>query len=391
MSKPRVLFVDDEPNILNAFRRQLHKHYAIHIAQGGPQALEIISQNKPFAVIITDMRMPEMDGVEFLKHVNEVSPDSTRLMLTGNADQQTAIDAVNEGHVFRFLNKPCSVSSLTQAVDAAIEQHNLITAEKELLEGTVNGSITLLTEILSLVAPIVFGRVSSLRDTAIEVARALRQMDTWNMEMATMLSQISYVTIPEKTLVKIYKNEKLKPMEKKIRQTLPEISCRVLEKIPRLDKIANIVKYQQKNYNGTGFPDDNIAGEDIPLESRILKVLHDLHDLIDCGINKSIAIQTLKKQMEKYDPKVLDTISWFYTENEMDANELEKKKVKVLDLKPGHVLIQPIENMNDLTLLTAGLKLSPTIIESLKHFLLLGEIREPISILEKKTLDTENE
>lgn len=102
----RILFVDDDPNILKGFQRNLRKDFTVSVAEGGQQALELIQSSEPFAVIVSDMQMPGMNGAEFLYAAKKISPDSVRMMLTGNADQQTAINAINKGDIFRFINKP---------------------------------------------------------------------------------------------------------------------------------------------------------------------------------------------------------------------------------------------------------------------------------------------
>ena len=143
----KILFVDDDPNILSAYTRTLHKRYRMATASGGEEALQIIQTDGPFAVVVSDMRMPGMDGVALLTHVRNFNPDTVRIMLTGNADMGTAIEAVNQGNIFRFLTKPCEPDDLALALDGAIKQYRLVTSERELLELTLKGSIDLLVEL----------------------------------------------------------------------------------------------------------------------------------------------------------------------------------------------------------------------------------------------------
>jgi len=137
----KILCVDDESNVLEAYQRNLRKRFTIDTALGGEPALALIASQGPYAVIVTDMQMPGMDGVEFLTRAQQKAPDTVRLMLTGNADQKTAVEAVNKGHVFQFLNKPCPPEMLAVALENGIKQYRLITAEREVLEYTLNGSI----------------------------------------------------------------------------------------------------------------------------------------------------------------------------------------------------------------------------------------------------------
>lgn len=132
--KERILFVDDDLNLLNAFKRTLHNQYDIRVADNGMKGLKIIRSESPFALVISDFRMPGMDGIKFLAKVRELEPDTVRVMLTGYADLDSAIEVVNKGRIFRFLTKPCPIEQLSGTIEDAIKQYRLIHAEKELLE-----------------------------------------------------------------------------------------------------------------------------------------------------------------------------------------------------------------------------------------------------------------
>lgn len=198
----RILCVDDEPNILQAMERQFRKQFEIHTALGGELGLQAIAAKGPFAVVVSDLRMPVMDGVEFLTRVRALSPDTVRVMLTGQADMDAAIAAVNQGNIFQFLTKPCASDTLTRALNAALEQHRLITAERELLEQTLRGSIGVLSEILSFVNPLAFGRAQRVRRYVVHMAAKLDLVNRWQFELAAMLSQIGSVTVPPEVMDK---------------------------------------------------------------------------------------------------------------------------------------------------------------------------------------------
>ncbi|MGA7591963.1 MAG: response regulator, partial [Candidatus Sulfotelmatobacter sp.] len=159
----KILLVDDDSNILDGFRRTLSREFLLETALGGEQALKLVADKGPYAVVVSDMRMPGMDGIQLLIRIKSISPDTIRVMLTGNADMETAINAINEGSIFRFLNKPCSKEIMAKTLTAALVQYRLITAEKQLLEQTLSSSIQVLTEVLSLVNPAAFSRAERAR------------------------------------------------------------------------------------------------------------------------------------------------------------------------------------------------------------------------------------
>src|ERR1700691_3098843 len=133
----QILCVDDDANILAGFQRSLRKEHALDVALGGAAGLAMMREKGPYSVVVADMQMPGMSGIQFLQEAERLSPDSVRLMLTGNADQKTAMDAVNQGHVFRFLTKPRPAAELAGALKAGLKQYRLVTAERELLENTL--------------------------------------------------------------------------------------------------------------------------------------------------------------------------------------------------------------------------------------------------------------
>jgi DNA-binding NtrC family response regulator len=197
MMTDRILFVDDEPNVLSSIRRSLRNKFSVETAGGGDEALRKLRTDEEYAVIVSDMRMPGMSGVEFLAEAKKLAPNSVRLMLTGNADQQTAVDAVNVGDVFRFLNKPCQGDELSKSLTVAVRQYQLITAEKELLESTLRGSIKALSDVLALSSPEIFGRATRLRNHVRRFAMQLKLDDVWQHESIALLSQIGCAAISE--------------------------------------------------------------------------------------------------------------------------------------------------------------------------------------------------
>jgi len=381
MNPPRVLFVDDESNVLSALQRQFRKQFEVHTALGGAKALQLIASAGPFAVIVSDMRMPAMSGLEFLKEARKSTPDSVRLMLTGNADQKTAMDAVNEGKVFSFLTKPCPPEVMFNAINRAVAQHHLITAERDLLENTLNGSIRLLTDMLSMVAPDCFGRAVAVREMARSLADVIQPENAWNLELAAMLGSLAAVTLPPQTLAGMLSGEELQQEEQQMAARLPEIGRNLLNHIPRLERVADIVYYQQKHFDGSGFPADDLAGEDIPLESRILKILGDLQVLKARGVTQADAMQQMAGLGGVYDQVILELVAVALSTADTASAESVLVEVTLAGLQPGHVLVTDIETIDGKLLFAAGHKITLPIKERLINYQQIARIKEPIRVL----------
>ncbi|RMH17180.1 MAG: hybrid sensor histidine kinase/response regulator [Gemmatimonadetes bacterium] len=137
-AKPRVLCVDDEPEVLRGLRTVLRRRFDVHTAESGREGLALLSEQGPFAVVVSDMKMPEMDGAAFLAAVKDRAPDTTRVLLTGEASLSAAVAAVNSGQIFRFLLKPCPADTLVQALEDAVAQHRMVTRDRELLRHEVD-------------------------------------------------------------------------------------------------------------------------------------------------------------------------------------------------------------------------------------------------------------
>ncbi|HKX30787.1 MAG TPA: HD domain-containing phosphohydrolase [Blastocatellia bacterium] len=374
----KILCVDDERNVLEAYQRSLRKEFEIEIATGAAEGLEAVANRGPFAVIVSDMRMPHMDGIRFLARVKEVSPDSVRIMLTGNADQQTAIQAVNEGSIFRFLNKPCSPQNLAVALNAAIHQYRLTVAEKELLEKTLIGCVQVLTEILSMVNPTAFGRASRVRRMVSQLAEVLKIRDTWQVEVAAMLSQVGCISIPEEILNRLYYGHVLDNDELKMIQAHPQIGYDLLKHIPRLEGVAEIVAYQEKLFNGQGLPNDHRRGAELPIGARILKVALDFDKMLQGRRNASEVLETIQKRSGLYDPAVVDALrSILSTEN-----LYEMKYVRINDLSPNMLLAEDIFSVKGVLLIPNGQPINPSLCLRLKNFRDSGAINEPIKVLQ---------
>src|SRR5262245_22883041 len=209
----KILFVDDEPAVLQGYQRLFRNDFHIDTAIGGRNGLNAIANTGPYAAVVSDMRMPEMDGVAFLSEVKKISPDSIRIILTGHADLSAAVGAVNEGSIFRFLTKPCDKETLGKTITSALVQFRLVNAERQLLEKTLTGTIQVLSEVLSLVNPAAFGRVMRLLRYIRLISSSLGPHRLWRFQIAALMSQLGCVALAPETIGAVHADKELRPDE----------------------------------------------------------------------------------------------------------------------------------------------------------------------------------
>lgn len=375
----RVLFVDDEPNILQAIKRSLRKDFEVVIAVGPEAGLKELTDSEPFAMIVSDMRMPGMSGVDFLQASKQLSPNSVRVMLTGNHDQKTAMDAVNDGEVFRFLTKPCDVTTLRQVIQQGLRQYQLLTVEEELLENTLKGSLAVVSEMLSLVKPQAFGRTERLKRKVLELLDRGSEIDArqhWEIETGTMLSQLGSVSISDDLIGKIAAGDELSFDERASYEKATSGGARLLASIPRMENIAAIIRYQHKRYDGGGIPADDVKAEKIPLGSRALRIVLAYDELKMRGLEGAELYDELKTRRGEFDPRLLELLA----EEPAEAKGRKRLRVPANKLVLGMVIEQDVESDWGSLLVCEGQEVTDTIREHLMKFFMDGKLKEQISV-----------
>ena len=373
----KILFVDDEPNVLQAIKRRFRKQFQLETAGGGVEALETIKNHGPFAVIVSDMRMPEMDGVRLLARVKSLSPDTVRMMLTGDADKQTAIDAVNEGNIFRFLTKPIHPEIFTNALTAAIEQYRLVVTERELLNKTLNGTIKVLTEILSLVNPTAFSRAYRIKGYVKHITTQLRLPDLWQYNIAALLSQIGCVTLPGDILDKVNSRVTLDHEEQEMHRSFPLVGAKLLANIPRLEGIVRMIEWQQRPYSEYTSLPDSPQEKAACLGAQILKVVLDFDQLTFQGLSHPKALSELQKRPDQYNPLIIHALEG------LEVSEVEKvvMMLRVKDLTAQMIIAEDVIAKNGILLAAKGQEVTFPVIERLQNFSKRVGIDEPFRVL----------
>jgi response regulator RpfG family c-di-GMP phosphodiesterase len=375
-AKPALLCVDDEPLVLEGLALHLRRSFALTTATSGAAGLEILKEKGPFAVVMSDMRMPGMSGAEFLSKVREQWPNTVRVLLTGQSDLQSTVAAVNEGQIFRFLTKPCPPDVLLGALSGAAKQHELLQGERVLLEQTLHGSIKALTDILALANPVAFGRANRAKALMAQLMTEIKKPSDWQCDVAAMLSQIGSVTIPAETLDRMYDGSQLTPEETAMAARLPAVAVQLLGSIPRLEGVREILTHMDDHYEPSkaGQPK---RGEAIPWGARALKIILDYLTLEARLGTGAQALEAMLARKGWYDTAMLR--SFVEVANRSTSN-VEIRHVVVRELRQGMILRDNLFTKNGMLLVTKGNEVTSGLIERIANFSRKMGVREPISV-----------
>lgn len=363
MMPEAVLCVDDEPRVLSGLQRTLRKNFNIMTTDSGLGALDILDQRDDVAVIVSDMSMPGMDGAQLLTHYKDHAPNTVRIMLTGNSDQESAVKAINEGSIFRFLSKPCASDILIEAIDAGIKQFRLQKTEQEILKNTLNGALKLLTEVLSLASPELFSQGVILQDLAKKIASKMNVQNSWQLETAIMILQLGWIGIPS-NIVEQYKthSDAMSATELKMVVDRWKVARSMISGIPRLDLVGDLIAHAY----GTSVELPN----ELAKSSKIMRVLVAYIEQTSKGEDPLQVLLNLKKTANHHDPEVVKIVLELIEKNEACVIET----IDFDGLQVGQVLVEDVLNTSGHTLVRSGQIVTETLREKLKNHYNIGRL-----------------
>jgi CheY-like chemotaxis protein len=368
----RVLFVDDEPMMLSGLRRSLGGSFRIETASSGADGLALLEQSPvedPFAVVVSDMMMPVMNGAEFLRRAQEISPDSVLLILSGQADLGSTVAAVNNANLFRFLTKPCQSDELRRSVDDALRQYQLVRAERDLLERTLLGAVDMLMNVLAVSNPATFGRANRVAKLVDATATRLG-VGGWELPVAALLSQVGCVAVPEPILERVHFGAELTEDERSIYRSHPELARELLAGIPRLERVARWIGTQPV---GCGPPRPSADSELV--ESAILHAAIAFLGAVESGRSPAYAATQLIERFPRPVAEALIAVS-----GEQRAQGVAREVVAD-DLRLGMLLQQDVVTTTGMVLVRSGESLDETLLARLRNFARSTGIVEPIRVL----------
>jgi response regulator RpfG family c-di-GMP phosphodiesterase len=353
---PCVLCVDDEPRVTEGLALLLRRNYRAVTAAGGPEALGKLEEIGAPAVIMSDMRMPGMDGANFLKTVKRLYPETTRILLTGEPGRDAAVSAINEGQIFRFLTKPCAPEKVLAAIEAGVAHHRLLTAEKTLLQDTLIGCIKALIDVLAITNPVAFGRSNRVKSLAMAVAREAGHPSFWQLEAAAMLSQIGYISLPVELVEKLYYGSKLTGEENALAAGAPAVAQTLLGRIPRLEPVLEILALSQKP---TGVSADGL----MTLGANILRLVSEYDTQVVQG--NPTAIQGIREKINKHDGRLVEHLAAAVGE---ESAKVEICEIAVGKVKTGMIILDDVRTPLGVLLVPKGFEVTDVFIQRMRNF-----------------------
>ena len=296
----KILFVDDEDTILAGFQLTLGRSFEISVSSSVTEALEVFKEQGPFAAIVSDFQMPIMNGAEFLQKIRELDKEVVTMLLTGAANFENVSEAVHRGQIFRLLGKPCPAEKMKEHIEAALRQYELIRAEKDMLEQTLNGAIRAMTSILAASKPLFFGRAQRVKDIAFKLANLLKVDDPWRLELAATFSYLGHVGLPDNIQEDVYKQNDLPSEVEEIMAGFPTFISGLLGGIPRLDEIPEIIKFMGADYNAQAV--DKTGTRKL---ASILRFSQQYDHYASEGRSNSKIREILSSSQEKYIPGII--------------------------------------------------------------------------------------
>jgi response regulator RpfG family c-di-GMP phosphodiesterase len=389
-----ILLVDDEPKVISALIRELNSFQITQIlsASSGNEALEILRDHPDVAVIVSDYRMPGLDGISFLLKAQEICPDATRMMLTGVADLEMATNAINLGQVFRLLLKPCSIENFVAAINAGIRQYELITGERDLLQNTLKGSIKILTDLLAAISPDSFSQANRISALTRKFALELKLVNAWELELAGVLCRIGCVTVPPEILDIWMKGKYLDPSQTQMMDSVGKIGNHLLRNIPRLETISEGILHQSTPFKPSRNPNNLPTGTAIPLIGRILKIVIDFDRFFSIDQNPKSALNKLTNQATEYDPELLK----IFRETVLITPESEKTtavgsvltEVKYDEVKSGMVIMANVFDNKGRMLISAGTMVTEILKIRLANYCRIYGLDQPLLVRKTEIMET---
>ena len=380
----RLLYVDDEESLLSAFNSLMRKEdMEIHTHQDPLHIEKNLKEVGPFAVVFSDQRMPGLDGVGVLECVSHLHPSTVRVMVTGFANHEDTLRAINIGGISYHISKPWKDEELRGLARDSINRYNLVEENRflvdelsaanknlhELLEGTVSQTVRLLGDMVGYVNPqgaALSSRIRELGEAFIKLMPDIDPQEPWNIRRAFALSFLGLAVLPPWIQISLNK-QGLKALTRfPVAKNHHLVAAELLKDIPRFGEVARILCLQEKNFDGSGEPaGETISGLQIPVGARLLHILIDLERLTTDRFKGRQVLEWMSTQEGKYDSTMIGVVLHGATYRAATETDLE---VGIADLQPAMIILADVVSKSGQCLFWKGAALSATSISVLRQW-----------------------
>lgn len=374
----KILIVDDDPQILAMYPVRFNKVVDIITAERASIALDLLKQEK-FAVFVVDYNLPEMNGLELIKQAQIISPDTISLILTGEANLDLAISAINQGNIFKFLVKPCSYKVMAAAFIDALKEYRTIRAKISKHKQNYTGVVAGFIHIIKLLKPSFLSTRKNL-ELYISAISANLSPDTINdFQLSVLLAALNFDTISPEISQKIQEGTTLNKEEALIASNIPKAMEMLLQKIPMLSKAKELIRYSLKHFNGIGYPHDDLIEEAIPYEARIINILLEITRQEANSIDFLNITKNMRDEPNKYDIDILNKV-----EEWIKHAKYEQISATIINLRIGDLLLDNISTNKGIILVSSGNKVTKSMIIKLQNHPEVEDIIQPINVHRNK-------
>lgn len=379
---PRVLFVDDDENLLAGLRRATARVCEGHSALGALNGLKALRDDGGFSLVIADMRMPGMDGLEFIARARKIAPEAVYVMLTGNHDQKTAADAVNEGRVFRFLTKPVSREKLEETITQGCEQYRARLAERDVLERTLTGALATLIDVLRMARPGMFGNDQRRGKVAAFIGKATGAKSVWELEIAAMLSHVGSLSMPEDELPLAAAIEDWTGEQKEAVVRQAKLGAQMLRRIPRMGMVSRLIERQ---YDGmwAGHPRAEAGGERDPAVEEMVRVMQAatiLERVRGAGGTMGEALAVIETTRLGKDAALVEAIRKIPQGELGFCERNQHERIPVSRVRTGMTLRESVRTTRGELLLSAGNQVTEALCERIENYVRRGLVTGEVTI-----------
>ncbi len=385
----KILYVDDEANLLSSFRSLMRKEdVQLHLLEDSMKIEEMLRAEGPFSLVISDQKMPGMDGVSLLQKVTEIHPDTLKVLITGFSDQNDTIRAINFGGISRYISKPWDDNELKKIVKNSVVQYNLVNENQylynqiklknenlsELLNGTIGEISNLLKDMISVINPYAAAQIDRIKNKGLIVLGFYNQIsleEKWEILRSLELFNIGLALMPTWIQVSLNKEGLNAAKRFSICKNHYELAANLLSRIPKFSGVANILLHTNLLLNN-----ERISTA-IPLGAKILYILISMDNNTTVNYNNELMLKDMLKTPAKYDPEIIQIL--------LKHKEIEKPfktaaKIRTDELRTEMIVLQDVITKSGIKIIPINTRLTISSITALKQWIKLDEIIEPILV-----------